>query len=833
MKRILALILAILCTLSFVGCNPDTPPVEGTDSETEAGTPSTDTDVKIEDVVVADTGIVLNDEFKFETRNDDNRIKLETEFTMVSDIDKKYVRVDGGINYVSYLAPQFEVGGVAEFDKDGKPLRLPTSVVSEAGNLDIKKHAYDMANGTIRFSTTATIIKVKASFSNIYSGLTTPGRGAVGIEVFTGSGTDREYVFSNVSSKKLDSMAEPNLEREYSLPEGYKEVLILLPKGATVKSFEIGFANGYDGIGIPLERDLAPVVFYGSGITQGIVATKPGITYTALTSRMLNADAINLGFIGDVKGEKAIAEYIAGLQKISALVMEFDNGATLEDLKANHYTFYKTVRDAHPDIPIIIMSDPCFSAKQIAEAAERVAVIADTYNKAVEAGDKKVYFVDGRTIFPYVGNLAELLTPDQENPSDTGMYYIASCIYDIINSAYTPDSLKSGVERKPGDMTVIDFTPVADETDVSTLEYTKIADIASEYVAQDKNGTTYLKFNTPQFELGGVTALEKPISSKSSFFRLEEARAQDFFKALIESANYQSLAYDTSGGTIRFCTDADELVIKAALPRWTDTSKHMSSKGAYGFDVYVGTGTDRVFVCEVDSLLSAKSLNQTIKLPEGFKEVMIDFPLYSGVANLTIGFTDKNAQIAPPTERAMKPICFYGSSITQGCSAARSGLHYPNIVSRMLNADNKGLGFSGSARGEQIMADYIASLDLSIFVMDYDENSGAAELKQNHYNFYKTVRNANPDLPILMLTCPKFTEEWNSDDTARVKAIRDTYEKAIAEGDKNVYIFEATGFFPHQSTMPDIYAADMIHPNTMAMYYMAKAVYETIVDIIG
>ncbi len=833
MKKFLALLLVLLFLVSAIGCTPNMPPVDKeSDSDPVSVTDPVDSDpadsdpVESDPIEIKEGGITLSDEFSFVARNDDDKIKFEADFTMICDVDSEYLRVDNGINYVSYLAPQIEVGGAAVIENN-ELFRLPSSVVNSTGNPDIKKYADNSAGATVRFATTAGRIKIKAKFSDKYTSVITAGRGSYGIEVFVGSGTDRQYVYSNVLRPKLDAMADLNFEREYSLPSGYKEVLILLPQGATVDSFEIGFTNIYDGIAVPLERDLAPVVFYGSKITQGISATKPGTSYTNLVSRMLNADAINLGFIGEVKGEKAIAEYIASLDEISAFVMEFDNAASIEDLKANHYNFYKTVRDAHSDIPIIIMSDPCFSDKQIKEATERVQIISDTYNKALEAGDTNIYFLDGRSSLPYAGDLAELLTTDNECPSDTGMYFIAAAVYDIIKSAYTPDFAKSGVDRKPGDPNYLELNPIAADDDVSAFSYTKVSDIDSKYVDSTKNGVTYLKFNTPQFELAGVKALKTP-NSKSDFIRIEESRANEFFNTLLDGANYRSLVYQTSGGTLRFCTNADEIVIKAKLTDWSTEGKHMAASNYASFSVYVGTGTEREFV----EMVSASSLNATVKLPEGYKEVMIDFPLYSGVKNLSIGFKSGD-EIAAPTERDMKQICFYGSSITQGCSASRSGLHYPNIVTRMLNADNKGLGFSGSARGEQIMAEYIASLDLSIFVMDYDENSSAAELKQNHYNFYKTIREANPDLPILMLTCPKFTEQWNSDDSARVKVIRDTYEKAIKEGDTNIYIFEASGYFPHQSTMPDIYAADMIHPNTMAMYYMAKAVYENICDILA
>ena len=56
---------------------------------------------------------------------------------------------------------------------------------------------------------------------------------------------------------------------------------------------------------------------------------------------------------------------------------------------------------------------------------------------------------------------------------------------------------------------------------------------------------------------------------------------------------------------------------------------------------------------------------------------------------------------------------------------------------------------------------YIASLDMSIFVYDYDHNAANAdELTKNHYAGYEIVRAAHPDIPILFLTRPNQNGTW-------------------------------------------------------------------------
>lgn len=74
------------------------------------------------------------------------------------------------------------------------------------------------------------------------------------------------------------------------------------------------------------------------------------------------------------------------------------------------------------------------------------------------------------------------------------------------------------------------------------------------------------------------------------------------------------------------------------------------------------------------------------------------------------------------------------------------------MLCRAVDAPLINLGFSGSAKGEIKVAELIGSLDLAAFVMDYDYNAPNFEhLKKTHEPFFKAVRKARPDLPIIIL----------------------------------------------------------------------------------
>ena len=96
--------------------------------------------------------------------------------------------------------------------------------------------------------------------------------------------------------------------------------------------------------------------------------------------------------------EKNMAEYIASLA-MSAFVMDYDHNAyDPPHLEKTHEVFFKTIRTAHPDLPILIISRPDYDRDPaLAEAC--FSIIKRTYDHAIASGDKHVRLIDGRTLF--------------------------------------------------------------------------------------------------------------------------------------------------------------------------------------------------------------------------------------------------------------------------------------------------------------------------------------------------------------------------------------------------------------------------------------------------
>ena len=141
-------------------------------------------------------------------------------------------------------------------------------------------------------------------------------------------------------------------------------------------------------------------------------------------------DIVNGGSVDVNKVASTVAD------AMSAFVMDYDYGPDLETLKATHYNFYKTIRDAHPNIPIVMITKPIFTPEPTAADLERVAVIKDTYIKALEANDENVYFINGNTVFP-AGAMHDLFTIDNEHLTDAGMFYMAMSVYDALAEGFS------------------------------------------------------------------------------------------------------------------------------------------------------------------------------------------------------------------------------------------------------------------------------------------------------------------------------------------------------------------------------------------------------------
>lgn len=273
----------------------------------------------------------------------------------------------------------------------------------------------------------------------------------------------------------------------------------------------------------------------------------------------------------------------------------------------------------------------------------------------------------------------------------------------------------------------------------------------------------------------------------------------------------------TSGGRLRFRTDSPYVAISATMSPGGMLSCTPVS-GSMSFDLYADGRFVRNFTAPCP--LVTNGYEDVKYLPsEGEHEISLYFPLYHDVKELRIGL-QKGASFLPIANAdTKKRVVFYGSSITQGSCASRPGMAYPNFLAGKFDFTCINLGFSGNAKGEDVMCDYIAALAPDVFVMDYDHNApDAAHLKATHERFFLRFREKNPQTSVIFLSAPNVRFETSFD--PRRPIIRATYENALKRGDKNVYYIDGYDLFGEEDW--DSCSVDGCHPNDLGHYRIAN-----------
>jgi hypothetical protein len=190
-------------------------------------------------------------------------------------------------------------------------------------------------------------------------------------------------------------------------------------------------------------------------------------------------------------------------------------------------------------------------------------------------------------------------------------------------------------------------------------------------------------------------------------------------------------------------------------------------------------------------------------LVPGKREYILYLPLYNGTKFVELGIPATNImEKAPPWGAGeRKPIVFYGTSILQGLSASRPGMVHSAILGRKFNWPTINLGFSGNGKMEPEMADLLAELDPSVYVIDCLPNMDAEEIKARVEPLVGKLRAAHPNVPIVLVEDRTLQDsfliagrmEWyHLKDRAELKAAYDRLQKA---GVKNLHYIPGEHLF--------------------------------------
>lgn len=338
---------------------------------------------------------------------------------------------DNHLNWYSPLEEPFHIAGFGWLHEERLYRRLPAKPdwkLPEA----VDQLANCTAGGQIRFETDATSLSVKVKLSGAANMYHMPATGQCGFDCYIGSPGEQLYYGTTVYDHKLTEyeaviykdMAQESriITLNFPLYQGVEEVWIGLDREAQIAP-------------PPTYENSGKIIVYGTSITQGGCAARPGMAYTNILARRINMEFLNLGFSGNGKGEPELAHILSEIPDPACLILDYEaNCVSTELLQITLPEFISIYRDKHPLTPILVISrithaKDKFQAQMAQDRADRKQIQIRTVEQARELGDANLYFCDGSKL---LGEDAHECTVDGSHPTDLGFLRMADGLTPVL-----------------------------------------------------------------------------------------------------------------------------------------------------------------------------------------------------------------------------------------------------------------------------------------------------------------------------------------------------------------------------------------------------------------
>ena len=282
--------------------------------------------------------------------------------------------------------------------------RLPASL-SNVSRTPLWNLGQNSTGLYVRFRTASPTIwlKWKSDKSFVMNHMTATGSRGLDLYVLN----DGEWRF--VAAGRPDTKTATTERKVLSnMTPQMREYMLYLSLYDGVAELQIGTDEGYQVLKelVPSPRTDRPVVMYGTSITQGGCVSRPGMLYTSIMSRELDCEFINLGFSGNAFFDLEIAHLMAGVEHPAAFVIAATENASVEQFEERGEAFFRILRDAHPDVPVIFVQAVRYAydllnQEDAAIEEAKMAACRKLYNSLKKAGEKKIYFPDPAATKPF------------------------------------------------------------------------------------------------------------------------------------------------------------------------------------------------------------------------------------------------------------------------------------------------------------------------------------------------------------------------------------------------------------------------------------------------
>jgi hypothetical protein len=290
------------------------------------------------------------------------------------------------------------------------------------------------------------------------------------------------------------------------------------------------------------------------------------------------------------------------------------------------------------------------------------------------------------------------------------------------------------------------------------------------------------------------------------------------------------LSKNCSGLAVRFRTDSPVIAAK-----WEVTEdvfmNHFAMTGIKGLDLYSLKDGKWQFVNSARPAGKSSAVKIIQNLPKEEMEYMLYLPLYDGLVKLEIGVSPGSEVKTPGVNSPQtgNPVVFYGTSITQGGCASRAGMSYPNILSRMLDREIVNLGFSGNGQLDFEIAEAMADIQASCFVIDCLPNVSVLQMNEKYAQFLKIIRQKHPLTPVILIENihyphMHFDRKVNSLVNEKNETLKRIFQQQKKSGDRNIYYVKADKLIGDNQEA----TVDGVHLTDLGFQNMAENLYPVI-----
>ena len=276
--------------------------------------------------------------------------------------------------------------------KENRYDRLPASykeIVREPV-WDLSKHSSGLS---IRFLSNSSVITAKWEVLNNFSMDHMPDTGIKGVDLYFKDNDEWQYINTGVPV---------GFNNEYKLVENMenelREYKLFLPLYDGIKNIEIG-VDSISYVKRPKINEKKPIVFYGTSITQGACASRPGMAHTNIISRQLDRDVINFGFSGNGRMEESIANLISDSNPIFYVIECMPNMYPPDLVSNNTIPLIDTIRAKDSDTPIILVdlfTSPitALDKNAIRGTSEMNNALKTQYDKMINNGYNNIIYLE-------------------------------------------------------------------------------------------------------------------------------------------------------------------------------------------------------------------------------------------------------------------------------------------------------------------------------------------------------------------------------------------------------------------------------------------------------